>query len=166
MPDRPRRGLPPSIGPALGLALAGLGALQLLGGCRLGPRAFEQADDPSPIVRARALTLGDNVVDEQAIPVLIGRLDDPDHVVRMTANEELKRRTGQDFGFRPWAEPGERLAARGRWHAWYYGPPRQSATATPQMAMPPMASPQGAMMSPVPSDVGAPPPRVTGGAPR
>jgi hypothetical protein len=117
MPDRARHRWP-RIALALVLALLGAGAV---GGCTIAPRKFAHFDNPAPLVRARALTLGDNVPDAEAIPVLLQSLDDPDHVVRMTANEELKRRTGQDFGYRPWAEAGERQAARQRWDWWYYG---------------------------------------------
>ena len=49
--------------------------------------------------RAIAGDLGD-------VPALIGRLEDADPVVRLAAHEELRRRTGRDFGFVPWAEPG------------------------------------------------------------
>jgi len=43
----------------------------------------------------------------------------PDEVVRLTAHDELRRRTGQDFGFVPWAGPAERAAAVARWRAWW-----------------------------------------------
>jgi HEAT repeat protein len=105
--------------PRIAVAMAlGAGAV---GGCTLAPRKFAHVDNPAPLVRARALTLGDNVPDAEAIPVLLQSLDDPDHVVRMTANEELKRRTGQDFGFQPWAEPEQRRLARQRWQSWFDG---------------------------------------------
>ena len=38
---------------------------------------------------------------------LVGRLADNDPVVRLTAHEELRRRTGLDFGYVPWANDGD-----------------------------------------------------------
>jgi hypothetical protein len=52
------------------------------------------------------------------IPALVNRLDDRDPVVRLAAYEELRQRTGQEFGYVPWASPEERAGAVGRWRAW------------------------------------------------
>jgi hypothetical protein len=43
--------------------------------------------------------------------------------VRLTANEELRERTGHDFGFVPWGSAEERSAAIARWRTWLTGPP-------------------------------------------
>ena len=56
--------------------------------------------------------------DSQVIPALVGRLGDTDPVVRLAAHEELRRRTGRDFGYVPWASPEERSSAIDRWRAW------------------------------------------------
>jgi hypothetical protein len=88
-------------------------------GCSIAPKSFQDLADRAPLVRARAVGLGDREPDSVAIPALIDRLGDPDPVVRLTAHEELKRRTSQDFGFVPWAEPREREAAQARWKAWW-----------------------------------------------
>jgi hypothetical protein len=93
--------------------------LALVAGCGVGPRHFKAMADPSPIKRARAVGLGKNLPDEQVIPTLIGRLEDKDPIVRISADEELKRRTGQDFGFTSWAEPDDRAKAVGRWKGWW-----------------------------------------------
>jgi hypothetical protein len=74
---------------------------------------------PSPIVRARAVGLDEKQPEWIAIPALIERLNDPDRVVRMTANDGLKERTKRDFGFVPWASPEERAQAVTRWKAWW-----------------------------------------------
>jgi hypothetical protein len=100
----------------LGLVLVLLGGSA---GCGSGPRNFLSVNDPSPVVRARAVGLEEGQPDEVAVPALIERLGDPDAVVRMTAQEALKRRTGQDFGFVPWEEPAAQAEAIARWRAWW-----------------------------------------------
>src|SRR5262245_50108908 len=99
-----------------------LGAMLAIGGlsgCRTGPRTFAAVIDPSALNRARAVSLGEGQPDTVAIPALIARLDDDDPVVRLSANDGLKRRTGQDFGFVPWADPAERMEAVARWRGWW-----------------------------------------------
>jgi HEAT repeat protein len=93
--------------------------LGMILGCGVGPRHFRALADPSPIKRARAVGLGKNLPDERVIPDLIERLQDKDPIVRISANEELKKRTGQDFKFVSWAEPDDRAKAVGRWRAWW-----------------------------------------------
>ncbi len=83
------------------------------------PRSFRGITDPSGVVRARAAGLGEGLPQTVVIPALIGRLDDPDTVVQLSANEELKRVTGQDFGFRAWNDLEERRAAVERWRSWW-----------------------------------------------
>jgi HEAT repeat protein len=97
--------------PLMGLAL----------GCGVGPRHFRSLADPSPLARARAAGLGGRRPEAEVIPALIGRLDDRDPVVRLSANEALRKRTGQDFGFVAWAEPQERAKAVARWQNWWNG---------------------------------------------
>ena len=96
-------------------------------GCSLAPRNFRAMLATAPIVRARAVDLEEKQPEAVAVPALIGRLGDPDPVVRMTANDHLKDRTRQDFGFVAWAEPAERQAAVGRWQAWWSERSRQAA---------------------------------------
>ena len=43
--------------------------------------------------------------------------------MRLAANEELRQRTGRDFGYVPWASPEERAGAIARWRSWLSGPP-------------------------------------------
>ena len=87
----------------------------------LRPRSaptFGKIDSTAPLVRARAVGLGGRKPDAQVLPVLVSRLGDSDPVVRLAAHEELRKRTGQDFGYLPWAGPEERSIAIERWRAW------------------------------------------------
>jgi hypothetical protein len=113
-------------------------------GCGLGPRNFRKINHPAPLMRARAMSLGYEQPDSMVLPALISRLDDSDVVVRMAANEELKRRTGHDFGYVPWASPEERASAGNAWHAWLTGQPVAKGP-TPAQARKtlPRPSPQG-----------------------
>ncbi len=95
--------------------------LVLTSGCTIAPRHFFRLNDPAPLVRARALGLGRDLPDEVVVPSLIEKLNDPDGVVRMTAHEELRRRTGQDFGYAPWAGPAERAPFVASWRQWWLG---------------------------------------------
>ncbi|MEO6812202.1 MAG: hypothetical protein ABI353_24095 [Isosphaeraceae bacterium] len=90
-------------------------------GCSIAPKNFRNMGDPAPLVRARAVGLGRGLPGGVAIPALIDRLNDSDQVVQLSANEELKRRTGQDFGFVPWADKAEQGRAIARWKAWHSG---------------------------------------------
>lgn len=90
-----------------------------LAGCGVAPHNFRELSDPAPLTRARAVGLGKNLPAREVIPALIGRLDDRDPVVRLSANEELKRRTRQDFGFVAWGDAQERAPAVARWKAWW-----------------------------------------------
>lgn len=105
-------------------ALAVTVMLASCSGCGLGPRNFQKINHPAPLVRARAISLGYEQPDGVVVPALVERLNDPDVVVRMTANEELKKRAGRDFGFVAWASAQERASAVGRWQAWLRGAPR------------------------------------------
>ena len=101
------------------LALASFG-LTTPFGCGVAPKAFSQlGKNPAAINRARAVGLGEAKSDDNVVPSLIARLEDTDPVVRLTAHEDLKRRTRQDFGFIPWAESAERAPAVEQWKAWW-----------------------------------------------
>jgi hypothetical protein len=113
--------------------LAPCAAMALIAGCgALTPRNFRAMNNPAPVVRAGAVGLGDDQPDSVAIPAWIGRLDDKDPVVRLAANEGLKKRTGQDFGFIPWAEAEERAPAVAQWKAWWQSRRQGRPMATPQ----------------------------------
>jgi hypothetical protein len=121
-------------------------ALSSCAGCGLGPRNFRKIAHPAPLVRARAMSLGYEQSDAVVLPALVSRLDDNDVVVRLAAHEELKRRTGRDFGYVPWVSAGERAGSVSRWRSWLNGEPiRQApvpAPARPKKSLP-RPSPQG-----------------------
>lgn len=87
---------------------------------------------PAAITRARSVALGRGLPEQQVIPALIGKLDDPDPVVRLTAHQELRSRSGQDFGYLPWAPAEERAAAVNQYRAWWEQRQRAALARTPQ----------------------------------
>jgi hypothetical protein len=104
-------------------------------GCAHGPRQFEKIDATAPLVRARAIGLGAKKPDSQVLPMLLTHLGDSDPVVRLAAHEELRKRTGQDFGYLPWASPEERSPAIERWRAYLsHAPGSTGITPSPQLA--------------------------------
>ncbi len=121
------------------IAWGGILAAWMAAGCASGPHRFGKIDSPAPLTRARAVSLGDHKPDSQVVPALVGRLNDPDPVVRLAANEELKKRTGQDFGFVPWAPGDEREGAVTRWRRWLQGTP--AAVPTSQAVPSPQTTP-------------------------
>jgi hypothetical protein len=124
-------------------SLALIGGLVTSAGCGLGPRNFNKITHPAPLVRARAMSLGYDRPDSVVLPALVERLDDVDPVVRLAAHEELKRRTGRDFGYLPWVDANDRAAAVGRWRSWLMGRPaeRRAVPSRPRKSAP-MPSPQ------------------------
>ncbi len=88
------------------------------------------------MVRARTVGQSDRRTNATTVPMLVERLEDADPVVRLAAFEELRRRTGRDFGYVPWASVGERAAAVGRWRTWLAGPP-ESAERVRTTGLPP-----------------------------
>jgi hypothetical protein len=101
------------------VAMLGLsGALVLLTGCSHTPWATRKFKQGAPLAQARAIGLASRAPDSRVLPTLVGQLDNRDPVVRLAAHEELRRRTGQDFGYVPWAPAEERSDAVERWRAW------------------------------------------------
>jgi hypothetical protein len=98
--------------------LTWLAVLTLPMGCAHGPRNFNRVQDPAPVVRARAIGLARRQPDSYVLGQLVERLTDSDPVVRMAAHEELRKRTGRDFGYVPWASPEERAGAIRLWRDW------------------------------------------------
>lgn len=105
---------------ALRIFLLGLLPAGLASGCSIAPKGFFQSrHDPAPLVRARALGMGRGLSNQVVVPTLIEKLNDPDAVVRLTAHEELRKRTGQDFGYAPWADEPDRAPAVNAWRRWW-----------------------------------------------
>jgi hypothetical protein len=102
-------------------------------GCAHGPRRFQKIDNTAPVVRARAVGLAGRQPDSTVLPVLVTRLGDADPVVRMAAHEELRKRTGQDFGYVPWASAEERSSAIERWRAWLADGAASGVSPSPQL---------------------------------
>lgn len=92
-------------------------------GCGVTPKHFRKINDPAPIIRARSVGLGGGLPPSRVLPVLIARLDDKDPVVRLAAFEELRRTTGQSFGYVYWASEPERAQAVARWREWWNSQP-------------------------------------------
>jgi hypothetical protein len=108
--------------------------------------------DPASVARAREIGQDDRRPNVQVVPVLVDRLEDPDPVIRMAAHEELRRRTGRDFGFVPWASAEDRAAAVRRWRDWLAAPP---TTAQPS-PRPSSRSSRRRAVAQVPVDSGRP----------
>jgi hypothetical protein len=75
-----------------------------------------QHADPRFRAQAARLAVEQNRVD--LAPDLVKVLSDDDAAVRMWAGIALRKLTGQDFDFRPYAGPVERDEAIGRWESW------------------------------------------------
>lgn len=125
-----------------------------LASCSSAPKSFLSVSDPAAINRARAVAFGQQHSDAAAIPALIDRLTDDDPVVRLASHEALKKRTGQDFGYLPYAEGDELAASVQRWKQWWASTTNGRMVAgSPQMASPrasPQAPPYQVRMSPTP----------------
>jgi hypothetical protein len=106
-------------------------------GCGLAPHSFRKLQPPAATVRARSVGGDPRTADPNVVPALVGRLEDDDPVVRLAAGEELRKRTGQDFGFVAWASPEERSAAIARWRSWMKAPP-MPADPIPATELPPL----------------------------
>jgi hypothetical protein len=100
-------------------------------GCAHGTRDVRKVRPATPLARARAVGRANGLPDSGAMRTLVGRLADADPVVRMAAHEELRKRSGCDFGFVPWASDEERALPLQRWRAWL----EQGAISQPPMVM-------------------------------
>jgi hypothetical protein len=99
-------------------------------GCAHGTRDVRKVRTATPLARARAVGRANGQPDSGVMRTLVGRLADADPVVRLAAHEELRKRSGCDFGFVPWASDEERAEPLARWRAWL----DQGAISQPQMA--------------------------------
>jgi len=116
----------------------------LFASCSSAPKSFLSVSDPAAINRARAVAFGFQHSDAAAIPALIDRLTDDDPVVRLASHESLKKRTGQDFGYLPYAEGDELAASVSRWRQWWSSASSGRMVAGSRPLPSPQASPQAA----------------------
>ena len=98
--------------------VAFMAATASVSGCAHGPRDVRKVRSTTPLARARSVGWVSGQSDSQLMRTLVGRLADNDPVVRLTAHEELRKRTGLDFGYVPWANDEERALPMQRWRAW------------------------------------------------
>ncbi|MDB5352198.1 MAG: hypothetical protein JWN86_3445 [Planctomycetota bacterium] len=112
--------------------LWGVTLLAIMPGCSLAPKNFKAIKNPAPLVRARAISMGRHLPDPAVVPSLLRSLDDKDQVVRLAAFAELKKRSGQDFGYIPYAEPNERAPAVAMWKSWWEGQGQDSQPGLPR----------------------------------
>ncbi|HEX3450797.1 MAG TPA: hypothetical protein VHS97_21265 [Isosphaeraceae bacterium] len=87
-------------------------------GCAHGTRDVRKVRTATPLARARAVGRPNGRSDSGVMRTLVTRLGDVDPVVRLAAHEELRKRTGVDFGYVPWASEEERALPMERWRAW------------------------------------------------
>lgn len=90
-------------------------------GCDLSVRNVSvsrglQSEDPS--LRLTSAVKAANENDRSALPLLVERLEDDSPDVRMFAIEALRRMTGEDFGYRFYADEMDRAKAVKRWRKW------------------------------------------------
>jgi hypothetical protein len=105
-------------------------------GCAHGPRDVRKFRTATPLARARAVGRANDQPDSGVMRTLVARLADTDPVVRLAAHEELRKRTGCDFGYVPWASDEERTLPMERWRAWV-----EQGTASRQPVARPKAAP-------------------------
>lgn len=74
-----------------------------------------------PLVRIRALVVAERDGRRDLIPLFFDNLAHDDGSVRMLASTALRKLTASDFGFKPYARPGDRAKAIDRWRAWWHG---------------------------------------------
>jgi hypothetical protein len=92
-----------------------------MSGCGHGPRSVS---DPDPADKIPAIEEAVRQRDRSVIPQLIADLNSDDAAVRFYSIDALRSLTGQDCGYRYFAEEDERKAAVERWKKWLEKNPR------------------------------------------
>jgi len=97
--------------------IAGLAAWVAVGGCNepTGPRTAASAD-PAVKIPAIKQAVSDKELDQAVHMVKALESDDP--AVRLYAIEGLQRLSGQDFGYRFYADVEQRRPAVEKWKQW------------------------------------------------
>jgi len=88
-------------------------------------------NSPDPGKRIRAIVTAGEQGRQEAVPLLVDRLEDEDVAVRFYAIESLEKITGQTKGYRYYDPPGLRARAVRRWRSWVQ---TRSVVATSQAA--------------------------------
>jgi hypothetical protein len=86
-----------------------------------GPRGPRTVNNADLLVKIPAIKASVQAQDFSAAAQLIKDLESDDAAVRFYAIGGLQRLTGQDFGYRYYAEETERAEAIGKWKAWLAG---------------------------------------------
>ena len=133
-PSETSGGMSPRTIAALGVVVGAL----WLGACQsddaYAPKPLDQAiRHPNPGVRTAAVQRVIQSGDTSEVPELIEMLDDEDPTVRMLASSSLRRITGRDTGYLPFAAPAIRRAQRDEWRVWWNAR-QQTGAVAPQGA--------------------------------
>jgi len=96
-------------------------AILAASGCGHGPRSVS---DPDPAEKIPAIEEAVRRHDARVIPQLIVDLKSDDPAVRFYSIDALRSLTGQDCGYRYFAEEDERKAAVERWNQWLVNQPQ------------------------------------------
>lgn len=83
--------------------------------CGGAPRQAEALRSANPFERSVAAVRAAESGDAEAVATLVDLLEDRDPAVRMYAILALRRLTAKDYGYRYYAELGERVRAVARW---------------------------------------------------
>ena len=97
--------------------------------------------DRDPVFVIPAIKDAAKQEDYTDVPRLIELLRSDDSAVRAFSDEGLRRLTGQDFGYRYWADEASRKVAVGRWTRWAVDRRLLPASALPVVAKPDEADP-------------------------
>jgi hypothetical protein len=98
----------------------GLAGCSTAGSGREGLYTRLQSDDDQ--VRIEAVVEAGRTGDRGAVPYLVELLGDESPAMRLFAIESLRRITGRDLGYRPYADEAARREAIGRWRQWLETP--------------------------------------------
>ena len=75
-------------------------------------------NSPDPGERIHAIVTAGEQGRQEAVPLLVDRLEDEDTAVRFFAIQSLEKITGQTKGYRYYDPPGLRARAVRRWRSW------------------------------------------------
>ncbi|MBI5369562.1 MAG: HEAT repeat domain-containing protein [Planctomycetes bacterium] len=112
-------------------------ALALLAGCGANPITRVSPDwrvnltHNDPDVRIQAIGIALEEGSKEALPLLVDRLEDEDAAARMFAYHALRKLSGEDLGFHPYAGDAQRADEVRRWRDRWPGKKQGGAPAAP-----------------------------------